>query len=66
MCTKDKKALIVERVMTDQLTKRLILMEAFYKKKIVALEDDIGLQTEKAMSFWRALLKIRRNAMEVL
>ena len=66
MCVKDRKELIAERILSDQMAKRLILLESFYKAKIEALEDDIGLQTEKSMAYWRALLKVRRNVTEVL
>lgn len=59
MSEQEKKELIAANIMIDQLTKRLILLESFYKQKIEHEQELASLYNQKAIDYWRCCLKIR-------
>jgi len=65
MTDDEKRELAAANVMIQQLTKRLILMESFYKQALDHEKDQAALYSAKAIEYWKVALRCRKKVAEL-
>ena len=59
MTEDERRELVAGEIMIQQLTRRLILMESFYKQALDHEKAQAALYSDKAIEYWRLMLKMR-------
>ena len=59
MTEDERRELVAGKIMIQQLTKRLILMESYYKRALDHEKAQAALYSDKAVEYWRLMLQMR-------
>lgn len=65
MTEDERREFVAANVMISQLTKRLILLESFYKQALDYEKAQAALFSDKAVEYWKISLRCRKKVAEL-